>query len=62
VSTATLLPEELKALRNTKSDDEWNALCDKIKKRCGGGYPGDWYAKIVLSGEASKATVRHARR
>ena len=40
--------ELLNRLRNTRSEREWGAICDEIKKN--GGYPADWYAKVVLSG------------
>lgn len=46
--------ELLDKLRNTKSESEWNALCDEIKKN--GGYPADWFAKVVLSGLMHKTS------
>jgi len=45
--------ELLNRLRNTKSEREWSALCDEIKAN--GGYPADWYARVILSGLAHTA-------
>lgn len=45
--------ELLNRLRNTKSEQEWNSICDEVKRN--GGYPADWFAKVILSGLASKA-------
>jgi len=42
--------EEIKALENTKSEDEWNAECDKIKRARDGQYPPDWWAGVSQSG------------
>ncbi len=46
--------EEVKALmESSKSEAEWNANCDLVKKKCG-GYPGFWYSLIVLSGLSAR--------
>lgn len=43
--------DEVTALmKSSKSEAEWNANCDKVKKACGGQYPGFWYEVVVLSG------------
>lgn len=47
--SARITPEEIAALTNAKTEQEWNALCDQIKS-AHGGYPVDWYAKVMLSG------------
>jgi len=36
-------------MKSSKSEREWNANCDKVKKACG-GYPGFWFRAIILSG------------
>lgn len=41
--------EVVALMKSSKSEDEWNANCDKVKKACG-GYPGFWYSAIILSG------------
>jgi len=45
----------LQRLRETKSEAEWNATCDEVKKANNGGYPTDWFAKVILSGLAHEA-------
>jgi hypothetical protein len=44
--------EELQKLRNTKSESEWNAVCDEVKAARGGQYPPDWFMKVMISGLA----------
>ncbi len=39
-------------MESSTSETEWNANCDKVKK-ANGGYPGFWYALIVMSGVAA---------
>lgn len=41
--------KELEALKATKSEQEWNDLCDAIKENHG-GYPADWFPKVLLIG------------
>lgn len=45
----TVSESDLTELGGTKNEPEWNAICDRVKKRCG-GYPPDWYGKVVASG------------
>lgn len=42
-------------MKSSKSDQEWNDNCDKVKKECG-GYPSFWYSAIVMSGVAGRVT------
>ena len=44
-------------MRSSKSEAEWNANCDAVKKACG-GYPDFWYRAIVLSGVAAEVSAR----
>ena len=47
-------PEGVKALMSSsKSEQEWNANCDKVKA-ANNGYPSFWYAEIVMSGLMAK--------
>lgn len=48
-------PEGVKALmESSRSEENWNDNCDKVKA-ANNGYPGFWYATIMLSGVAAKA-------
>lgn len=42
--------EGVELMKGSKTKDEWNANCDKVKKASGGQYPSWWYQKIILSG------------
>jgi hypothetical protein len=44
-----LTQEELDTLKASKSGEEWNAICDAIKTKHG-GYPDDWFQKVIMSG------------
>ncbi len=44
-------------MKSSKSENEWNANCDKVKAAFGGEYPSFWYAAIVLSGISSKTSA-----
>lgn len=48
-----LTADEIEVLAGTKSEKEWNLVCDMIKDERGGNYPPDWYFKIVMSGIAA---------
>lgn len=52
--------DELQALTDSKSEVEWNKICDKVKKDRDGAYPGDWYAKVIASGLARKKQLEWA--
>lgn len=46
--------EEVVALmESSRSEDEWDTNCSKVKKACG-GYPSFWYSAIVASGLADR--------
>lgn len=46
--------DEVKALmESSKSEWEWNANCDKVK-RAFGGYPEFWFPLIVMSGLSAR--------
>ena len=50
-----LTDSEMVKLENTKSAVEWNMACDDIKRARGGQYPPDWFDRIVVSGQMSRA-------
>ncbi len=41
--------EVVALMKSSKSEAEWNANCDAVKRACG-GYPEFWYAAILASG------------
>jgi len=41
--------EVVKLMKTSKTEEEWNNNCDKVKKACD-GYPPFWYQAIILSG------------
>jgi hypothetical protein len=49
--------DEVAEFENATSEAHWNDLCDKIKSKYG-GYPTNWYARIMLGGVAARAQSR----
>jgi hypothetical protein len=41
--------EVVELMKTSKSEKEWNANCDAVKKACN-GYPAFWYSAIIVSG------------
>jgi hypothetical protein len=52
--TDLITDQEMAMLEACKSDDDWNAACSTIKSARGGGYPPDWFSKVVMSGLAAR--------
>lgn len=50
MSTNNLTDAEMEKLEACKTEAEWDATCDEIKRARGGDYPPDWFAKVVLAG------------
>jgi len=48
--TTKLTESEITRLSATQTMKEWDDLCDEIKERCGGRYPADWYATVLVGG------------
>lgn len=44
-------------MESSKSEDEWNANCDKVKV-AHKGYPNWWYKEIMMSGVAAKTKAK----
>lgn len=44
--------EVVNLMKTSRSEEEWNANCSKVKRACN-GYPDFWYTAIVLSGLAA---------
>jgi hypothetical protein len=51
---------ELEQLRSAKNEIEWNAACDAVKK-AHGGYPHDWFLKVMISGLAAEVAKNWGR-
>lgn len=45
-----LTQDEVEKLMATKSESEWNAMCDEIKRARGGQYPPDWWSRMMMTG------------
>lgn len=50
--------DEIQALENAKTEEQWNAVCDSVKKDRGGQYPPDWAIKVMASGVLNRAIER----
>ena len=44
-----LTVENMTMLGNATTEEKWNAACDAIKREHG-GYPADWYEKVIATG------------
>ncbi len=44
----SMTKEQLELMASSKTAEEWDANCDKVKA-AHGGYPDDWNEKVVLS-------------
>ena len=52
-------PEQVVSLmESSKSEEEWNANCDKVKAAHNNDYPNWWYKEIVMSGILSKTQAK----
>lgn len=46
---ANMTAAEIEMMRGSKTEAEWNANCNTVKT-AHGGYPADWFTKIIMSG------------
>lgn len=53
-----LTDEEIIRLKATKSEQEWNDVCDEIKTARDGQYPNDWFMRVMVSGLAEQIKAR----
>lgn len=44
----------LNRLAATKTEAEWNDICDDVKRANAGDYPNWWFSEVILSGLASR--------
>lgn len=49
-----LTDAEMFRLLGTRSETEWNQVCDAIKQARDGQYPPDWWSRMMLSGVAEE--------
>lgn len=50
--------EEIQELESSKSADEWNAACDRMKAKRMGVYPDDWWEKVKMSGMMDRVSAK----
>lgn len=53
-----LTQEEITRLKATKSEQEWNDVCDEIKTARAGQYAPDWWPRVMQSGLAAEIQAR----
>lgn len=41
-------------MKTSKSGQEWNGNCDRVKAANNGDYPGFWYHTMIVSGLLTK--------
>jgi hypothetical protein len=46
----------LTLMRGSKSEQEWNNNCDKVKESNGGNYPNFWFRLILMGGEMARVS------
>jgi len=49
---------ELADLAASRSEKDWNAVCDRIKASRDGKYPEDWWAEVMQSGLCASVSAR----
>jgi hypothetical protein len=52
--------EVVALMTSSRSEDEWDANCDEVKRRCD-GYPGFWFGAVILSGLARRVSATWSR-
>ena len=52
--------EQVDWFKNAPTEAAWNEACDRVKK-IHGGYPADWYPRIIMSGIAARAQARFGK-
>jgi hypothetical protein len=49
--------EVITLMESSKSENEWNNNCGKVKEACN-GYPDYWYREIIMSGLCDRVSSR----
>jgi len=52
--------EVVELMESSRTPEEWNANCDKVKRACD-GYPDFWFAAVVSSGLAGRVMAAFGR-
>ena len=52
--------EVIKLMKSSKTEAEWDANCDTVKRVCN-GYPPFWFSAIVMSGVAAEVMARFGK-
>lgn len=52
-----LTDKDIEDLKATSCEEQWNAICDRIKAANGNAYPTDWFPRVCQSGLMAQ-TVR----
>lgn len=52
--------EVTKLMSSSKTEEEWNNNCDKVK-RAFNGYPDFWFPDIIMSGLCGKVTKQFGK-
>lgn len=58
VEVANIMPIELHALEQCRSEIEWAMVCEMIKKHRHGMYPPNWLDAVLRSGLMARVTRR----
>ncbi len=49
--------EVILLMDSSKSEEQWNANCDRVKEAHGGQYPNYWFMSIVVSGLMTRVSA-----
>jgi len=52
--------EVVEIMESSRTPEEWNANCDKVKRACG-GYPDFWFTAVISSGLAGRVMAAFGR-
>ena len=56
-----LKEDAVKLMSSSKTEEEWNANCDKVKAAHNGDYPDYWFDAIMSSGVAWRVSMNFAQ-
>jgi hypothetical protein len=48
----------IELMQSSRTEEEWNANCSKVRKACG-GYPEFWHSAIIASGIARRVAASY---
>ena len=53
-----LTDQDMRDLEATACEEQWNAICDRVKTENDGQYPSDWFERVIMSGLAARTVER----